>query len=112
MTQRPTFAEAFKMVSEREVIPMADEIMAAGADPESADFIARMLRKNGFYLVNPDHLCWDDIHAFKDELRKGQDYREDAGGFFVRALKALMGIRTDPVVTHQDALKAMLRAAE
>jgi len=58
-----------------------------------------------------DRMGWPEIHAFQDELRKGQDMREDAGGFMIRAIKALFGIRRDdPIVTYQDAARAMVEA--
>jgi hypothetical protein len=100
------WADAIK--NAREPLPMEAEIWAAGADLETAHFVARMLRQNGYYLVNPDLLQWDDIHRFNAELRKGQDYREDAGGFFIRALSALFGAKPDPVVSYRDAAKALL----
>ena len=59
-----------------------------------------------------DRMGWPEIHAFQDELRKGQDVREDAGGFMLRAIKALFGIKpTDPVTTYQQAARALVDAA-
>lgn len=59
-----------------------------------------------------DRMGWPEIHAFQDELRKGQDVREDAGGFMLRAIKALFGITpTDPVTTYQQAARALVDAA-
>ena len=59
-----------------------------------------------------DRMGWPEIHAFQDELRKGQDIREDAGGFMLRAIKALFGIKpTDPVTTYQQAARALVDAA-
>lgn len=64
----------------RDPLPMEAEIWAAGADIETAHFVARMLRQQGYYLVNPDQLGWDDINRFNAELHKGQSVYEDAGG--------------------------------
>jgi len=59
-----------------------------------------------------NRMGWDEIHAFQNELRKGQDIYEDAGGFFMRAIKALFGIKpTDTVTTYQDAARALVTAA-
>jgi hypothetical protein len=56
-----------------------------------------------------DRMGWPEIHAFQEELRKGQDIYEDAGGYFIRAIKALFGVRPgDPVTAYQDAARAML----
>lgn len=53
---------------------------------------------------------WPQIHAFQDELRKGQSIYEDAGGFFARAIGALFGRKpVETVVTYQDAAKALIR---
>jgi len=59
-----------------------------------------------------NRMGWDEIHAFQNELRKGQDIYEDAGGFFMRAIKALFGIKpTDTVTAYQDAARALVTAA-
>jgi hypothetical protein len=98
-------------VDGRPTPPMTDELMAAGLGLNDAVFIARQLRKNGYYLVNPDHLGWPDIHRFQDELRRGQGVREDAGGFMLRAIMALFGKRPDPVETYQEAARRLLKEA-
>lgn len=56
---------------------------------------------------------WPEIHAFQDELRKGQDYREDAGGFMMRAIRRLFGLPRPAldVVNYQQAARAMVEAA-
>ncbi len=53
---------------------------------------------------------WPEINAYHDELNKGQDVREDAGGYFMRAIGRLFGVKPqrDVVTTHQDAAMAML----
>lgn len=58
-----------------------------------------------------DRIGWPEIHRFQDELRKGQSYDEDAGGFMLRAIARLFRIRRrrDPVVTHQDAARALFK---
>jgi hypothetical protein len=100
------WAEAMK--GTREPLPMEAEIWAAGADIETAHFVARMLRQQGFYLVNPDLLGWDDIHRFNAELHKGQSVYEDAGGYFIRAIMALFGKKPDPVVSYRNAARSLL----
>lgn len=92
----------------REPIPMEPEILAAGADPETAHFVARMLRRRGYYLIRPDDIGWEDVQRFQDALRAGQGVEEDAGGFFARCIKALLGIRTDPVTPYRRAVRRML----
>ena len=63
-----------------------------------------------------DRMGWPEIHAFHAELRKGQDYREDAGGFAMRAIRMLFGLPRPAldVVNYQQAAKAMgpLKTAE
>src|SRR5689334_16300663 len=60
-----------------------------------------------------DRMGWPEIHAFKEELRRGQDIREDAGGFWMRALRRLFGLPSpySEVTTYQDAAKAMVEKA-
>ncbi len=91
--------------------PMAHELIAAGLNSDDACFAARMLRQNGYYLVNPDKLGWPDIHRFQDELRQGQGVREDGGGFWLRCIMALFGKKTDPVVSYQKAARRLLEEA-
>lgn len=93
----------------RPMPPMAYELMAAGLGEDDARFVARVLRQEGYYLVRSEDIGWEDIDRFRAELRKGHDVREDAGGFFVRAIMALFGKTPDPVLTYQRAAEAMLR---
>jgi hypothetical protein len=59
-----------------------------------------------------DRMGWREIDAFHAELRKGQDVYEDAGGYFMRAIRALFGIAPpDPVLTYQNAARALVRKA-
>jgi hypothetical protein len=59
-----------------------------------------------------DRMGWPEIDAFRDELRKGQDVYEDAGGYFMRAIKALFGIKPrDPMLTYQEAARALIEEA-
>jgi hypothetical protein len=57
-----------------------------------------------------ERMGWPEIHAFQNELRKGQDYREDAGGFMMRAIRRLFGLPApaETVVTYQEAARAMV----
>jgi hypothetical protein len=97
----------------RDPLPMEPEIWAAGADLDSAHFVAHELRQQGYYLVRADDLGWPEIRAFEAELDKGQDIREDAGGFFIRAIMALFGRKpTDPVTNYQQAAQALLDEME
>lgn len=59
-----------------------------------------------------DRMGWDEIRAFQSELRRGQDMREDAGGYMIRAIKALFGVKSsDTITTYQDACRAMMEEA-
>ncbi len=57
---------------------------------------------------------WPDINAYHAELRRGQSIDEDAGGFMMRAIRRLFGLaqKPDPVVTYQQAARALLRVPE
>lgn len=92
----------------RPSLPMEPELWAAGCDLETARFVARQLRQQGYYLVRPDDLGWPDIHRFQNAMRNGQGVCEDAGGFWVRCIKALFGIKADPVETYQEAVRRLL----
>jgi len=101
-------------------LPISDEALllhAYGADMETARFVARMLKQNGYALGTEedilnaaiDRMGWPQIQAFQAELRRGQDIREDAGGFILRAIKRLFGLPPVPSVqTYQDAARAMI----
>lgn len=59
-----------------------------------------------------DRMGWDEINAFHAELRRGQGIQEDAGGYFLRCIKTLFGLKPqDEVTTYQSAAKAMITAA-
>lgn len=94
-------------------LPMEAELHAAGVDVISARVVARKLRDRGYYLVRPDDLDWDDIHRYRREISKGQGILEDAGGYIIRTLKALMRIDVEDreVLDHRRAVKAMLEEA-
>ena len=53
---------------------------------------------------------WPEINAYCDEINKGQDIREDGGGFFMRAIGRLFGLKPerDVVTTFQDAATAAI----
>ncbi len=56
-----------------------------------------------------DRMGWPEIHNFQAELRRGQDVYEDAGGYFMRAIKRLFGLPgPDEVITYKAAARAML----
>lgn len=59
-----------------------------------------------------DRMGWNEIHAFNAELRRGQSIYEDAGGYFMRCIKALFGIKPqNEVVTYQQAARALVEQA-
>jgi hypothetical protein len=59
-----------------------------------------------------DRMGWPEIDAFNAEIRKGQDVYEDGGGYFMRAIKALFGIKPrDPILTYQEAARALIEEA-
>lgn len=59
-----------------------------------------------------ERMGWPEINAFNDELHKGQGIYEDAGGYFIRCIKALFGVQPrDPVVTYREAAEALVKKA-
>lgn len=60
------------------------------------------------------NLGWHQIHAMQEELRRGQDIYEDAGGYFLRAYRRLFGLSraNTAVVNYRAAVAAMLDATE
>ncbi len=56
---------------------------------------------------------WPQIRAFEEELARGQDVCEDAGGFMLRAVRRLFGLPSPKasVLTYQAAARAMVRRA-
>ena len=104
------WAEA--VASARDPLPMEAEIWAAGADLETAHFVARILRERGYYLVRPDDIGGEDIDRFRSSLAAGQGVSEDAGGFWARCIKTLFGIKADPVMTYREAARRMLESME
>lgn len=115
MTKDPNYgsARSFPDAADgRPMPPMGDELMIAGLDQDTAAFVARQLRASGYYLVNPDSLGWDDIRRFQAELDRGQGVHEDGGGYFIRAIMALLGKKPDPIETYQEAARRLLAEAE
>ena len=95
----------------RPVPPMCYTLMEAGLSSEDADYAARQLRGQGYFLVRAEDLGWDDIRRYHDELDKGQSINEDGGGYFIRAIMALFGKKPDPVESYQQAAARLLRDA-
>lgn len=59
-----------------------------------------------------DRMGWPEIHAFNEERAKGQSVYEDAGGFVMRCIGRLFGVKPrDEVVSYQDAARAMIEKA-
>lgn len=56
---------------------------------------------------------WPEIHAFHEEMRKGQSIYEDAGGYFLRGLRRLFGLPQidEEIITYRRAAKAMVERA-
>ena len=69
-----------------------------------------MLNNRGYYLFKPDNLEWQDIHRYEEEIKKGQSIFEDAGGYFLRCLKRLIGynIPDEEVLNYRQAAKALI----
>ena len=80
----------------------------------AGDAIKKLLaeRDAGFEAAI-DRMGWPEIHAFQEELRRGQDIYEDAGGFIMRAIRQLFGLPSplSEVTTYQDAARAMVAKA-
>ena len=58
-----------------------------------------------------DRMGWPEIREFQKELERGQGIREDAGGFMLRAIKALFGIQpSEGIETYQEACRRMVEA--
>ena len=60
-----------------------------------------------------ERMGWPEINAFHQELARGQDVREDGGGYWHRAIRRLFGLPStlDTVETYKDAARAMVRRA-
>jgi hypothetical protein len=81
---------------------------------EPWDEVADMYRKDAESALEAacNAISWPQIHAYHEELRRGQDIYEDAGGFFQRAIRALLGKPSlDPIVSYREAARALLREA-
>jgi hypothetical protein len=81
---------------------------------EPWDEVADMYRRDAEIALEAacDAITWTQIHAYHKELRRGQDIYEDAGGFFRRAIRALLGKSSpDPVVSYREAARALIREA-
>jgi hypothetical protein len=80
----------------------------------AADTIKALLaQRDAGFEAAIDRMGWPEIHAFQRELKRGQDYREDAGGFMMRAIRRLFGLPSpySEVVTYQEAARAMVEKA-
>lgn len=57
-----------------------------------------------------NQMGWPEINAYRAEMRKGQDIYEDAGGYFLRAIRRLFGLpeKDEEVITYQRAARAMI----
>ena len=57
-----------------------------------------------------DRMGWKEIDAFHAELKRGQDMREDAGGYMLRCIRRLFGLSGPATVTtYQDAARVMCK---
>ncbi len=61
-----------------------------------------------------DSMGWPEINAFNAELARGQAVLEDAGGYWLRAIRRLFGLSSgrDVVTTYRDAARALVREAQ
>ena len=61
-----------------------------------------------------DRMGWPEIRAFNEERKKGQDIYEDAGGFWMRAIRRLFGLPSpySEIETYQQAARRMVAEAE
>lgn len=61
-----------------------------------------------------DRMGWPEIRAYQSELRKGQSIYEDAGGYFLRAIRRLFGLpeKDEEVITYQRAASALIAQAD
>ena len=85
-----------------------------GSIPFVAVQIAEAIEAAEQYAINRAiaRMGWPEIEAFQKELHKGQDIYEDAGGYFMRAIRATFGVRRkDPVTNYQDAARALIAKA-
>lgn len=57
-----------------------------------------------------DRMTWEEINAYHQELQRGQDVTEDAGGYFLRAIRRLFGLGTtkESVETYKSATMKMV----
>lgn len=76
----------------------------AGVTAEQAEHVLETVVAN---------LGWPEIRAMQEELQRGQDIYEDAGGFFIRSYRRLFGLpkARNEVTTYRDAVRAMLKEA-
>jgi hypothetical protein len=56
-----------------------------------------------------DRMGWPEINAFMGE--PGQSPYEDAGGYLLRTIKALFGIKPDKLETYREAAHRMVKEA-
>lgn len=56
-----------------------------------------------------ERMGWPEIHAFQDEMRKGQSIFEDAGSYMMRCIRRLFGLPQidEEIITYQRAAKVM-----
>lgn len=106
MVEKRSFPDAANGLPQ---IPMEVELWAAGCDHDTARFVAHQLGENGYSLIRAQDIGWPEIHAFQDELRRGQGVGEDGGGFVARCIMALFRRKSDPVETYQQAAATLLR---
>lgn len=60
-----------------------------------------------------DEMGWPEINAFREERTRGQSINEDAGGFFLRFIGCLFGVKPkDEVITYKNAMQAMVKKAK
>lgn len=75
----------------------------------AGDAIKELLQKKDIEAAI-DRMGWPEINAFQTELKRGQDIREDAGGFWKRCLRTLFMAPAPPteIETYQSAARKMV----
>lgn len=59
-----------------------------------------------------DEMGWEEIGAYNKEMKRHQQINEDAGGFILRCIGALLGAKPrDNLLSYKEALTVMVKTA-
>lgn len=118
MREHPVFNAIWDVIKTWDVNVPADYTGYCGAHGGHARVIFEAVQavevpsaRDGIYTIDVNMIGWQEIRAFEAALAHGQSVYEDAGGFMVRALRSLLGIKPDPdarVHTYRAAAMALL----